>query len=256
MNVIESQLKIRTFGNDEYNRGVSQSFGVFDRIDDFAIWDNSAIQHAYENNINPYTADIGAATGKVGIVCPYIESELSKNPYHNKFCIDGSYTKIYVPEFKSVGITSYHQNSQLIWVYLFDGSNCFYKKKKIDQIYFGSPEISSYNITNGYCDSTYSNNSNFYNFNMVAKEIAEEMQNNTNITFPVGGAVKVYNSTNDTYTIYLCSTHTANTTKHQGDFPIFLSWCLYQRSIITDDGTLGRDLKANGATVDSIIKKY
>lgn len=241
MNITQERIRIGTsLFEQSFQDSLHKNYNYFNKKSDsdFVIWDACSIQKSYENNVNPYdwtSSHFGLGT-QVG-VSSYNENEL-QNSFKTKLNIDGTYLRINIPTFNSQGIT-YYQDSPLVWIWLSDGSSYFDKNGN---------QVNSTFLGNQYDGTS-------YNINPMT-EIIEAIQSNVDITFPVGGAVKVYNSTNNTYEIYLCSTHVANIRKHQGDFPIFLSWCLYQRSVITDDGTLSRDLKANGATLDSIIKKY
>jgi hypothetical protein len=221
-------------------------------INDFTLWDASSIQHAYEHNTTPYNivyARFGL-TYKVGVT-PYVKNELLAT-IKSKLEKDGSYLEIPTPSFFPGAVTYYihnnncSQSSLLVWVWLTDGRQYFYKKN--DQVYFVSSTSDTYAAINLFYDATY-----YFDFYAILIEISEEMRNNTNITFPVGGAIKIYNSTDNTCRIYLCSIPTANMTKHPGDFSIFLSWTLYHRPVFTDDKRLRRDLKANNAIAYYII---
>ena len=224
----------------------------------FTIWDNSAIQHLYGKGISPqqWTCMNFRDEIQIGIITPYVENELL-NSTKIQLEKDGGYVRINTPPFIPGSITYYSYgnyscanmtSTSLVWIWLTDGINCFWKNNM--QVYFGPSLSNSINITN-----FHNYGGKFYR--MVVEEIAIEMLCNSSIDFPVGGAIKIYNFTNDTYKIYLCSRHTANTTKSQGDFPIFLSWVLYQTPVITDDKRLYRDLKSNGArNIYSIILKY
>lgn len=195
---------------------------------DFAIWDTCSVEKSYNSKTSPYTwasSHIGLEA-QVG-VSSYTEKELL-DPYRTRLDVEGSYLKVHIPKFNPHGIT-YYQNSPLVWIWLTDGSYFF--EKNNNQVKSASW------LGDQQSDSTSSS------LNLTA-EINEALQDYPNITFHVGGAIKIYNST-----IYLCSTHTANIRKHPGDFSIFLAWCLYQKPVVTDDGTLSRDLKVNGATV-------
>lgn len=241
MYIAQEKIKVGTsLVEQNFQDLLHKNYSYFNKKNDsnFVIWDACSIQKSYENNINPYnwTSSHFGSTIQVGVMSSYTENELL-GAFRTKLNIDGTYFGIDVPTFNPQGIT-YYQDSPLVWIWLSDGSSYFDKNGN---------QVNSAFLGNQYDGTS-------YDINLIT-EIIEAIQNNVDITFPVGGAVKIYDFTNNSYIIYLCSTHTANTTKHQGDFPIFLSWCLYQRSVITDDGTLGRDLKANGATVDSIIKK-
>lgn len=211
-----------------------------------AIWDNCSIEHSYQKNISPYdwtSVNVGVEMG-VGIISPHIENELIGNPFSDRFSTDGTYRKIYIPEIVP-GEVTYHQNSLLEYIYLFDGTSYFYKEE--GQVYFGPGGTNILDALDPGNSDTSSPG-----FNEVAGDIARKMISSTNITFHVGGAVKVYNSSSGEYEIYLCSTHTANIARSSGDFSIFLAWALYQTPIVTDDSKLIRDLEANGATVYSI----
>lgn len=223
-------------------------FSVFDEIDNLAVWDTSAIQHAYKCGTNPYdwaSTNLGIMS-RVGTVAS-VENELL-DIFQTQLATDGNYYRLYTPQFASTGITFY-QNMPLVWVWLTDGTHYFYKEQ--EQVYFGSLTSNFYPVPDS---SSAVSGGPLSDFQIIAIEIAEEMQQNNYITFPVGGAVKIYNSTTNTWRIYLCSMHTADTTKHPGDFPIFLTWALYQTPIVTDDHKkLARDLKANGALVYHIV---
>lgn len=224
MNIVQHKPKTVTFMNDFFN-------GAYG----FAIWDACSIQKAYESNITPYdwtSSHLGTGT-QVGIAS-HTANEIP-DTFRTRLDTEGTYLGIDVPEFNPGSIT-YYQNSPLAWIWLTDGSSYFDEN--------GNPvNFTSYPATQ--YDST------TYDFNPM-EEIIKAVQGNSGITFPVGGAVKIYNLANSSYEIYLCSLHTANIIKHQGDFPVFIVWCLSQKPVVTDDGTLVRDLEANGATVYNI----
>lgn len=206
------------------------NISLLEESKDFSIWDTSSLEKAFDSNVfgtktstsNCTLSDTGLKA-QVGVTS-YTEKELL-HVYRTRLDGEVSCVKVHIPEFNSQGITIY-RDSSLDWVWLTDGSNYFNQdgSRVWDQ----------------------QNDSNSYGFDQMT-EIIEAIQANTKITFPVGGAVKTYNST-----IYMCSPHTANVKKHNADFPNFLAWCIYQKLVVTDDvNHLGRDLAANGAEVYS-----
>ena len=198
---------------------------IWEKSDSFFIWDTCSLEDCYESNTNPYNMSAhwsetyNGLEANVGVVSSHTEKELL-DTVRTRLDGDGSYLKLPIPEFNSQGIT-YYQNSPLAWSWLIDRGYYFYKDgARVEQ-----------------------DDSTSYGFVQIT-EIVEAIQDNTNIKFPVGGAIKACNTT-----IYVCSPRTVN---DEGDFAIFMSWCIYQAPVVTDDKKLKRDLEANGAEVYSI----
>ncbi|RCV62998.1 hypothetical protein C5S53_15905 [Methanophagales archaeon] len=204
------------------------STSLFEEGNDFSIWDTCSLQKAFDSNIfdtktNSSTLSDTGLKAQVGVT-PYTEKELLQ-VYRTRLDGEVSCVNVHIPDFNSQGITTY-RDSSLDWVWLTDGNNYFNQ--------------------DGTRVRDQQNDSNSYGFDQMT-EIIEAVQANTKITFPVGGAVKTYNST-----IYMCSPHTANVKKHKADFSILGAWCIYQKRVVTDDvDHFGRDLAANGAEVYS-----
>jgi hypothetical protein len=195
------------------------------------IWDNSSLENCYKNNTNPYDMSAhwsetdNGLEAEVGVVSSYTEKEIL-DTVKTQLEEDGGYLNMRIPEFNPQGIT-YYQNSSLAWSWIIDRGCYFYKD---GTLYKDNMRVEQ-------------NDSFSYNFVQMA-EIVEEFHTDTKIKFPVGGAIKTCNSI-----IYVCSPHTAH---KEGDFAIFMGWCIYQVPVASDDKKLRRDPEANGAKVYSI----
>jgi len=188
---------------------ITVSAGPLEEGSNYYIWDTCSLQKIYESNISPSVWS-ATYTGLEADVGVVASTANELLPaVKTRLGEDWKSIKLHLPEFNNTGV-AYYQDSSLDWICLLGGGI--------------------------YVDMG------------LKTEISWEIQTNTNINFPVGGAIKMSNSV-----IYVCSPHVANVIDHPADFPIFLAWCLYQQPVVTNDTRhLNRDLIANGATVYSV----